>query len=281
MRLKFHSFAAPGEAYHAGASILGRDSALHPHTHDFHEVFWIASGSGRHECNGVSTPIGPGSLAFIRPSDIHSITTGAEPVCIRNIAFRARSAAVVERSLREGDGSRIFPDGLLCIQTHISATLLGNLNRTFDRLAVNPRLSIPLHAFLFDLVERLISDSPQSPQANPIPDWLSKAVESLRDPEVQSRGLKGFYRLCGRCQEHIARACRKHCGQSPSELLNRHRLERAATLLAATDEDILTIALECGWNNLGHFYQLFKKAHGLSPGKFRKTARRTLPASEA
>lgn len=278
IRLKFDSFATAGEAYHAGASIMAPDAALRAHTHDFHEVFWVASGSGTHLCNGVSRPIGPGFLAFIRPADGHNITAVGGPLCIRNIAFRPRSAALVEQSLREGGTRGLFPRGKLFAQTTISLALIKEMNAAFDRLAVTPRRPVALHAFLFDLVDRLVSFSPVAREMRPVPDWLSKAVERLRDPEIQERGVRGFYRLCGRCQEHVARASRKHYGRSPSDLLNQHRLERAAALLTATDHGILEITLECGWNNLGHFYQIFKKAYRLSPGQFRKTARRTLPS---
>ncbi len=276
--LKFNSFAAPGEAYHAGATILEPNATLQLHTHDFHEVFWIANGSGIHECNGTSHSIRPGFLAFIRPSDIHNFMTNDESLCLRNIAFQTRSASTIEGSLRENGNMTIFQNAELNVQTKISPALLKELNAAFDRLAVSPRHLTTLYAFLFDLVDRLASGAQASPQTRSVPSWLLKAVEDLRNPETQEKGLAGFYSLCGRCQEHVARACRKHYGRTPSELLNQHRLERAAALLTATDDDVLSIALECGWSNLGHFYDIFKRAYRCSPGRFRQTARGTLPS---
>jgi len=64
-------------------------------THDFHEVFWIPHGSGVHEWNGESPPVSPGSLAFIRPKDTHSILPQNMDLCVRNIAFQPALAFIL------------------------------------------------------------------------------------------------------------------------------------------------------------------------------------------
>ena len=149
----------------------------------------------------------------------------------------------------------------------------AKLKAHFDRLAVLPCRTVALHAFLFDLVDRLLSERPEWHERPSAPGWLAgAAADSL------GTGLDGFYRRCGRCQEHVARACRKHYGRSPFELLNHHRLQRAASLLTTTDDGILGIAMDCGWNNLRHFYNLFKNAYQVPPAQFRQMARRTLPS---
>lgn len=201
-RLKFQSFAPGGEAYHAGVSLMGPGVMVMPHTHDFHEVFWIPHGSGVHEWNGESQPLGTGSLAFIRPRDIHALLTQDEELGIRNIAFEPATAALLEKSLRErGGGSAVFPGGRLSAQIHISSALLADLNASFDRLMVTPRQILPLYAFLFDLVERLVFDAPKSGSAASVPGWLAQAVEGLRMPGAPGAGLPEFYRACGRCHD--------------------------------------------------------------------------------
>jgi mannose-6-phosphate isomerase-like protein (cupin superfamily) len=280
-RLKFQSFAAAGEAYHAGAVVLDPSLASRPHAHDFHEVFWISHGSGIHRLNGKPRALREGSLAFIRPDDTHSFHAArGESLCIRNIAFRPQSAAIVLQSIKEGGIPGIFDKKSLGAETTVSAGLLAHLDAAFDRLAILPRRSVVLHAFLFDLADRLLSEIPKQQDGPSAPAWLSAAVEALGTPDTLDAGIAGFYRRCGRCQEHVARACRKFYGRSPSDILNQHRLQRAASLLATTDDAILGIVMDCGWNNLGHFYGLFKKAYGVTPKHFRQAARRTLPRSE-
>jgi len=277
-RLKFDSFARKGEAYHAGATVMEGDQTNQPHTHDFHEVFWISSGTGVHELNGNPLPLSPGSLGFIRPSDAHKFSAPGGSLCIRNIAFRAQSAAIILQSLKEGGCPAIFDGKTLGASVMVSSSVLQHLDTAFDRLAILPRRSVHLHAFLFDVVDRLVSGWQERRDLPAVPEWLARGVESLAAPGAIEAGLAGFYWRCGRCREHVARACRRHYGLSPSDLLNQHRLKRAASLLATTEDGILGIALECGWNHLGHFYDLFKNAYKIPPGQFRQMARRTLPA---
>jgi len=277
LRLKLSSFLRLGDAYHAGASVFGDGVALQPHTHNFHEVFWVSKGTGLYRCNGVLTPVGPGYLAFIIPRDAHGIDAERGTLSLRNIAFPRRSADLILSSMGPRETARLFHRDSLAGSVQVSPPLLERLNTVFDEMAVLPRTEVRLHAFLFDLVNRLVTESKTEPPCATPPPWLARAVAALREAPNGEKGLADFYRACGRCQEHVARKCRKHYNHTPSELLNLHRLRKAASLLTTTDETILGVSMECGWNNLGHFYNLFKKAYGVTPKHFRHEARRTLP----
>ncbi|MCZ6674240.1 MAG: helix-turn-helix transcriptional regulator [Verrucomicrobia bacterium] len=47
------------------------------------------------------------------------------------------------------------------------------------------------------------------------------------------------------------------------------RMGYAADLLRTTSVSIRSIAFECGYRDLSHFYRVFKQVHGMSPGKYR------------
>ncbi len=57
------------------------------------------------------------------------------------------------------------------------------------------------------------------------------------------------------------------------EFLNRHRAEEAARLLRAGEGKltIADIAYQAGFNNPNTFYREFKRAHGVTPARFRKS----------
>jgi AraC family cel operon transcriptional repressor len=46
-------------------------------------------------------------------------------------------------------------------------------------------------------------------------------------------------------------------------------MEFAARELRVTSRPIADIALDCGLNNLSHFYSLFRSAHGQTPRAYR------------
>lgn len=47
--------------------------------------------------------------------------------------------------------------------------------------------------------------------------------------------------------------------------LNEYRLIRAAHLLCASDDDILAISLECGFENVSYFNRLFLREYHMTP----------------
>ncbi|RKX46300.1 MAG: hypothetical protein DRP64_03380 [Verrucomicrobia bacterium] len=58
---------------------------------------------------------------------------------------------------------------------------------------------------------------------------------------------------------------RKHSGITPAEFINRLRIDHTARLLCTTDKSILEIALECDFENQGHFHRCFKARYGTTP----------------
>ena len=59
-------------------------------------------------------------------------------------------------------------------------------------------------------------------------------------------------------------------GRSPIEYLNEYRIKKIEELLISTDRKVMDICLECGFNNMGNFINVFKKFTGMSPIKYRQ-----------
>ena len=78
--------------------------------------------------------------------------------------------------------------------------------------------------------------------------------------------------------EHLSRVFRKYLNETPTDYINELRLNYAANLLSNSDENIPFISMEAGFENLSHFYHLFKKKFNTSPAEFRKkTQKITIP----
>jgi AraC family transcriptional regulator len=69
---------------------------------------------------------------------------------------------------------------------------------------------------------------------------------------------------------HFSRAFRSTAGEAPSAFVIRRRVERAEQLILLTDKPLSQIALECGMADQSHLTKLFRRAYGMSPGKWRK-----------
>lgn len=71
---------------------------------------------------------------------------------------------------------------------------------------------------------------------------------------------------------HFHRVFRGLAGETPLELHRRLRLERAAHRLRETDESVVSLALEAGYETHESFTRAFGAAYGLSPSAFRSSA---------
>ncbi len=68
---------------------------------------------------------------------------------------------------------------------------------------------------------------------------------------------------------HLSRLFKKETGDSPIQYLMKYRLEVAKQYLQSTNDTIEVISEKIGYESEAHFQHIFKKRHGMSPGKFR------------
>ncbi len=70
--------------------------------------------------------------------------------------------------------------------------------------------------------------------------------------------------------EHLARLWKSATGTTLFDFVRRARIERAKTLLTASDFNISQIASACGFSSLALFSRNFKGETGVSPGQYRE-----------
>jgi transcriptional regulator GlxA family with amidase domain len=70
-------------------------------------------------------------------------------------------------------------------------------------------------------------------------------------------------------RRNVVRRFKQAIGVTPIEYLQRTRIEAAKKLLTQTDQSVLEVMLNSGYNDLKSFRQLFKKSTGLTPKEYR------------
>jgi AraC-like DNA-binding protein len=68
----------------------------------------------------------------------------------------------------------------------------------------------------------------------------------------------------------FARLFRRELGASPRQYIMQRRLARASHLLLTTTVPIKQIAAECGFCDRYYFTRMFRAAHGIGPGAYRR-----------
>lgn len=70
-------------------------------------------------------------------------------------------------------------------------------------------------------------------------------------------------------KNHIINEFKKEFGITPFEYVSKLRIKEAERLLSVTSYSLENIAYECGFSDYSHFYKIFFREKGVSPGKWR------------
>ena len=116
------------------------------------------------------------------------------------------------------------------------------------------------------------------------PAWAPRVVDRRRAVDIalwveahadEPMQLATLARRAGLSPFHFLRVFTRVLGVTPHQYLLAARLRRAAGLLADPAHPVTDVAFEVGFGDLSHFVRTFRRAAGVSPGRFRR-----LPGAE-
>ncbi len=102
------------------------------------------------------------------------------------------------------------------------------------------------------------------------PQIVRKALNIIRESYIDPITLHEISKLCFVSSEHLSRIFKRETGYTVTEFINLLRIERAKQLLTTTDEGIMEIAFDSGFNTMEYFHRVFKKYTCLTPAHYRK-----------
>ena len=245
------------------------------HTHEgWSELQYVASGTLHQQVNGQEEDLSAGDLLLVRRDDEHVLH--GQGFMFFNVLIPDAEWQRLATYL--GDPSPVH--ALLTAprppRVHLSGAAREHLEAELARLFTHqqqPEVRMLLGRFLLDLLPRLAGVSTALPATLAVttaaPAWLRRLCADLDDLLDQGIDQAGLARRAGVSPEHLARTIRRHLGLTPTALLNRRRLERAALLLTHTDRSVLDIALELGFGSASVFSRSFRQLHQDSPRAWR------------
>jgi AraC family cel operon transcriptional repressor len=245
------------------------------HYHDFFEFFLITEGRVNHIVNNNKQVLNKGAFVFIRPDDVHFYKKINNDDCqFFNLAFRAELAYDLFRFL----GPAYEPERLLQAEmppyVRISAEKLESTKAHMEAFLIQSGkdkhiLNLQLKKTLLDFFTSAFPIE-QYETSLDLPDWLHDLCTKMKIPENFRGGLDSLQGLACRSHEHLCHVFQKYLQTTPTAYINELRLEYAVNLLLFTDKPIVEVILDSGFNNLSHFYHLFKNKFSIPPKQYRK-----------
>ena len=271
-RLIWKKSCPHGEAFELVRHVLRTTTSNGLHDHDFAELFWVESGEGCQVLEEARIPIKPLDLFLIHPRIRHTFQVKPGSACtIVNLAFPAATMRFIKERYFPRDPTFWNPTARRPPCYTLTSTQLLRMTEWIQETARSPRERYVVERFLMNLFYDL-HFQPRLLGAHELPDWLRHACQAIQEPEHFAGGTAAFVRLAGRCPEHVSRITMRLLERTPTDIVNRARLNYASQCLSLSPRKIADICVECGFDSLTHFYKLFRECYGITPHRYRSRA---------
>ena len=248
------------------------------HWHQSMELVFVKQGTGLVQVGSVSYPAHGGDIFVFAPGTLHGLRQAqGQRMEYENIIFELELLGGAEdlcaekyllpiQSGRLPLPVRLTSNDLCYLQAAACLRELEDANR-----AKLPGYELLVKGALLRFLALLLAQGKTLPpvetadtrRLKTVLQWLSAHyAEPLRVADAAG--------VCSCSASHFMRWFRQMTGQSFVAFLNEYRLNAAAEALQATDETVLTIASQCGFENLSYFNRAFKAHFGMTPREYRK-----------
>lgn len=233
-----------------------------PHSHDLPILVLVLDGTVSTRGSDAMATAGRDSVRAVRPGDVHSNSYGSQgarcflvevkPAMARQLG---EYAGVIQAPLPDASQSRA---ALLLRQMYVEF-FLGDAGAP-----------LAIEGLLLELVATLVRSDPRRGAA---PRWLIRVREAIDDGFQNDLRVEELSREAGVHPVQVARLFRSWYGCAPRQYLRSRRVEWAKSALQNTALPLSTIALKAGFADQSHLTREFRRAVGVTPGRYRALAR--------
>ena len=260
------------------------------HLHEFYELAIIESGTGYHVSDRGIERIQRGTVVFMPMGAGHEYRLCTD-MRVYNCLFREELAEAelmwafrdehlglifdpAHRSRREASESIVMvqldEDEMTRVMGALEPIRVGGPD-------ARTRAGQLAHLLLaLDVIATALQASRGGNEgADTVPSTVAAAVSLLHRDIAFPWTLAELSRQTYVGPTHLARTFGRSLGLPPMHYLTRLRAERAATMLARTDDPVATIGAAVGWSDPAHFSRRFRAEFGMSPREYRQRHQRT------
>lgn len=250
--------------------------AVNIHWHEEVEIIVIKKGEGVVSVDLTEYEVHTGNVVFVMSGQLHSIyQLGSSTMEYENILFKP--------TLLKSSGHDIcweqFISPLFSASSAITPvvrdnhnlkTYIQNIDKLCDERHTGYQLAVK--GYLYQIIHLLITEyaAVTSPFIKKHTGKIKTILSYVDAHYAEEISIESMAKLCFYSKSYFMKFFKESMGISFIAYLNNYRLEIAARMLQATDDNILDISSACGFDNLSYFNRSFKKKYGVTPGKYRK-----------
>ena len=99
---------------------------------------------------------------------------------------------------------------------------------------------------------------------------LKKVLSYIRKNYNKKLSINEIAGVAGMNAQYFCRFFKRNTGKTVTEYMNDIRINQAARRLSESEDKIIDVAGQCGYDNIGYFIKRFRQSKGISPSAYRK-----------
>ena len=252
-----------------------------PHWHDEMEIIYIKKGRGIVNVDFKEYHVSALTLVFILPGQLHSIEQYEdETMEYENIIFDYSMLVSKKKDSVYEDFLKPLTHGKITVPTVFSQVypyftdLVSPIDACDEICKTKPQgyqlfIKSMLFQFFFILDNRCRNLTTPKNNRKAI-DKMKIILKYVENNYANKITISEIADVIGFSESHFMRYFKETMGTSFIEYLKDYRLTMAARLLQSSEDSILNISAEVGFDNLSYFNRSFKARYGITPRQYRK-----------
>ncbi len=251
------------------------------HRHDFYEFSYVFNGTVVNIVDGQRLFMLPETLCVMNLNSVHALEIANRNAIMVNLCIRRHlfeegvfrsyleDDNVMARFLRgeEGKNHLFFTDS----GNHALAASISRLAQDYVDAGCHPSFSFIGHVLVFlDELSRTPTYSFYG-----VGSRAMQMVTYIKE-HCATASIKTIAQEFGYSENYCTQYIKRHTGQTASKLIADARIARAEELLKSSDLSVRAVAEEVGYRSVGHFNELFRTYHDMTPGEYRMLSRSVL-----
>lgn len=231
----------------------------------YHAVEYVMSGCGEVIAGGRKGVLGPGSIFAYGPEVEYTMAaTHASGLIKCFLSFTGRAAPALLKRSGLGQGQTL--------QVHHTRWIHDLFDQILDCANLSRAAARVLSARLAEvLLLRIREDSRVGLQ--PRSDahrTYARCRKLIEDQYLTVMSVSEVAAQCNLDPAYLSRLFKRFADENPLQYLTRLKMDHAAELIMRNGYNVKQAGAAVGFDDPYHFSRVFKRVHGLAPGRFRR-----------
>lgn len=245
----------------------------HVHSHNYHELYFLLSGSRQYFLGHSIYNVSPGDLVIIPKNELHRTINYQSSGYERYVVYFPDEYI---KNIREATGrtafEKIFKSG--CVQFSSAQSekikaLFIEMEREFS--SGEPYAPLLAAGKLNEIIAcTLRHGTHKLHEAEKTSSRIQKVARYVSENFSETITLHDAAQMAFMEDSYFSRQFKKLTGFGFVEYLTQVRIKAAAQLLSGSTLSISKIAEDCGFSGSNYFGDVFKRLYGKSPLEYRK-----------